>query len=142
MTSLEALLWAESCGVLHSLATRCPPARCATLTCSLAVLWRGGCVEVQAARALPAAERDDGMRRTKQRLLGNIRLIAELFNKGQVNERIMLLILTDLLGGGRGTDAEPPEDSVEVRSSSSRGVAWGSACSVQWAGWRVGWVRR
>lgn len=31
---------------------------------------------------------------------------------GQVNDRIMLLILADLLGG---PDNDPPEESVEVR---------------------------
>ncbi|KAI3428363.1 hypothetical protein D9Q98_006743 [Chlorella vulgaris] len=62
-------------------------------------------------KSLPAEERYDAERRAKQRLLGNIRLIAELFNKAQVNDRIMLLILADLLGG---PDNDPPEDSVEA----------------------------
>ena len=63
------------------------------------------------AAALPPTEREEAERRAKQRLLGNIRLIAELFKKGMVNDRIMLLILADLLGPG---DSEPAEDSVEA----------------------------
>ena len=75
----------------------------------------------QELKSLPAEERPDAERRAKQRLLGNIRLIAELFNKAQVNDRIMLLILADLLGGA---DNDPPEDSVEVRGGQG-GVAAG-----------------
>ncbi len=67
---------------------------------------------LQEIKTLPAELRADAEKRAKQRLLGNIRLIAELFNKAQVNDRIMLLILADLLGG---VDNDPPEDSVEVR---------------------------
>jgi translation initiation factor 4G len=64
-----------------------------------------------AAAALTGAERDDGERKAKQRLLGNVRLIAELFKKDMVNDRIMLLILADLLGPA---DQEPSEDSLEA----------------------------
>lgn len=66
------------------------------------------------ALASPAgsAEREESERLAKQRLLGTIRLIAELFKKGQVNDRIMLLILADLLGGGAGH--EPSIESVEA----------------------------
>lgn len=63
------------------------------------------------AAALTGDERDDAERRSKQRLLGNVRLIAELFKKGMVNDRIMLLILADLLSP---SDGEPGEDSIEA----------------------------
>ena len=63
------------------------------------------------ARALGSDERDDAERKAKQRVLGNVRLIAELFKKGMVNDRIMLLILSDLLGPA---DQEPSEDNVEA----------------------------
>lgn len=82
------------------------------------------CTLAQQLKSLPAEERYDAERRAKQRLLGNIRLIAELFNKAQVNDRIMLLILADLLGG---PDNDPPEDSVEVRG----GVVWGGGAEFE-----------
>ncbi|PRW56412.1 eukaryotic initiation factor [Chlorella sorokiniana] len=65
----------------------------------------------KALKSMSGDERDDAERRAKQRLLGNIRLISELFNKEQVNDRIMLLILADLLGAA---DNDPPEDSLEA----------------------------
>jgi translation initiation factor 4G len=60
------------------------------------------------AAAVPLAERPDAERTAKQRLLGNIRLIAELFKKDMVNSRIMLLIMADLLGN------DASEESVEA----------------------------
>ena len=65
----------------------------------------------QELRQLPAEARPDAERRAKQRLLGTIRLISELFNKDQVNDRIMLLILSELLGA---PDNDPSEENVEV----------------------------
>jgi hypothetical protein len=79
----------------------------------------------QQLKSLSGDERDDAERRAKQRLLGNIRLIAELFNKAQVNDRIMLLILADLLGGA---DNDPPEDSVEVGQGEG-------GCALCWGWW-------
>jgi translation initiation factor 4G len=64
------------------------------------------------AQALSGDAREDGERKAKQRLLGNVRLIAELFKKGMVNDRIMVLILSDLLGPAEGQ--EPSEDSLEA----------------------------
>lgn len=64
-----------------------------------------------AARQLSGEEREEADRQAKQRLLGNVRLIAELFKKGMVNDRIMLLILADLLGP---PDDEPGEDPLEA----------------------------
>ncbi|GAB4821712.1 hypothetical protein N2152v2_008758 [Parachlorella kessleri] len=62
-------------------------------------------------RSSPAEEREDAERRVKQRMLGNIRLISELFKKVMVNDRIMLLIMQDLLGAA---DSEPSEDNIEA----------------------------
>lgn len=50
----------------------------------------------QELKSLSGYEREDAERRAKQRLLGNIRLIAELFNKEQVG------------GGGAGGCGQPP----------------------------------
>ena len=58
-----------------------------------------------------AADKEEVQARAKNRLLGNVRLIAELFRKGMVNDRIMLLILSDLLGPA---DNNPSEDSLEA----------------------------
>jgi translation initiation factor 4G len=70
----------------------------------------------EAARAEAQAQsgdaRENAERKAKQRLLGNVRLIAELFKKGMVNDRIMVLILSDLLGSTEGQ--EPSEDSLEA----------------------------
>jgi hypothetical protein len=65
----------------------------------------------QIARSLSGEARDDAERVAKQRLLGTIRLISQLLNKAMVNDRIMLLILQDLLGGN---DNEPAEENIEV----------------------------
>lgn len=56
-------------------------------------------------------EKEDVQARAKNRLLGNVRLIAELFKKALVNDRIMLLILSDLLGPA---DNNPAEDWLEA----------------------------
>ncbi|KDD71186.1 hypothetical protein H632_c5616p0, partial [Helicosporidium sp. ATCC 50920] len=67
-----------------------------------------------AVRALSGAEREEGERRAKQRLLGCIRLIAQLFCKGLVNDRVMSLILRDLLGAQGASAAEPSVENVEA----------------------------
>jgi len=64
------------------------------------------------AQAHSGDAREESERKAKQRLLGNVRLIAELFKKGMVNDRIMVLILSDLLGSADGQ--EPSEDSIEA----------------------------
>jgi len=51
-------------------------------------------------------KKEDVQARAKNRLLGNVRLIAELFKKALVNDRIMLLILSDLLGPAENNPAE------------------------------------
>lgn len=78
-------------------------------TCQEEYEGAGALRERSAALPLGSVEREESERAAKQRLLGNIRLIAELFNKGLVNDRIMLLILLDLLGEG-----EPPVESIEA----------------------------
>lgn len=55
--------------------------------------------------------KEDVQARAKNRLLGNVRLIAELFKKALVNDRIMLLILSDLLGPAENN---PSEDWLEA----------------------------
>lgn len=65
----------------------------------------------ESARNAASADKEEVQARAKNRMLGNVRLIAELFRKGMVNDRIMLLILSDLLGPA---DNNPPEDSLEA----------------------------
>lgn len=60
---------------------------------------------------LSGEEQEEAERSAKLRLLGNVRLIAELFKKGMVNDRIMLIILGDLLGP---SDGEPSEEAIEA----------------------------
>lgn len=59
-----------------------------------------------AERASGAVENKEVQARAKNRLIGNVRLIAELFKKALVNDRIMLLILSDLLGPAENNPAE------------------------------------
>ena len=56
-------------------------------------------------------KKEEVQARAKNRLLGNVRLIAELFKKALVNDRIMLLILSDLLGPAENN---PSEDWLEA----------------------------
>ena len=48
------------------------------------------------------------------RTLGNIRLIAELFKKSVVSEKIVQVCIQDLMGDAK---SEPSEDNVEVGPS-------------------------
>jgi len=60
-------------------------------------------------------EREAAERRVKQRTLGNVRLIAELYRKDVVTEKIVHLCVRDLLEPvGTGKDALPHEDSIEA----------------------------
>lgn len=51
----------------------------------------------------------------KSRTLGNLRLIAELFRKDVVNEKIIHLCVRELLDSG--SKELPHEDNIEVCSS-------------------------
>ena len=66
---------------------------------------------LQRLSSVPAEEREEAERGVKMRTLGNIRLIAELFNKGIVAERIVTACITELIGDLK---ADPIEDNVEV----------------------------
>ena len=66
---------------------------------------------------MPPEELEAAQRRVKQRTLGNIRLIAELFNKGIVAEKIVHACIAELLGGPKDT---PIEDNAEVREGQQR----------------------
>lgn len=61
--------------------------------------------------ALISADKEEALGRAKNRLLGNVRLIAELFKREMVNDRIMMLILGDLLGS---QDNNPQPDYLEA----------------------------
>lgn len=64
-----------------------------------------------AAVSSTSIDKEESQARAKNRLLGNVRLIAELFKKEMVNDRIMVLILSDLLGPAENN---PSEDSLEA----------------------------
>ena len=65
----------------------------------------------QALKSVGPEEKEAAERRVKQRTLGNIRLIAELYKKGVVTERILHFAIDDLMGD---TKADPAEAKVEV----------------------------
>lgn len=67
---------------------------------------------MQGLKKLPAEEVEAAQRRVKQRTLGNIRLIAQLFNQGVVSEKIVQACIADLLGSPKSA---PVEDNAEVR---------------------------
>ncbi len=52
----------------------------------------------------------------KQRTIGTIRLIAELYKKGVVREAVVHACIRELLGGPA---AKPIEDNIEVRAPPS-----------------------
>ena len=58
-------------------------------------------------------EKELAEKTVKDRTLGNMRLISELFNKGLVAERIMHSCIKDLLQTGSETQL-PHEDNLEV----------------------------
>ena len=66
----------------------------------------------QALKQEPEDGLEAAQRRVKLRTLGNIRLIAQLFNKGVVAEKIVHACIADLLGNSK---APPIEDNAEVR---------------------------
>lgn len=65
----------------------------------------------QALKSQALEDLEGAQRRVKLRTLGNIRLIAELFNKGVVAEKIVHACIADLLGAPK---AAPVEDNAEV----------------------------
>lgn len=68
-----------------------------------------GCV--QATEQVPEELKESTARTAKMRTLGNIRLIAELFKKSVVPEKIVLVCVQDLMGDPK---QEPSENNVEV----------------------------
>lgn len=62
-------------------------------------------------RSLSGEDREENERRVKLRMLGNIRLIAELYKKRIVPEKIMYQIVSDLMGDAK---ANPHEDFIEA----------------------------
>ena len=74
------------------------------------------CAVIQALKSQPADELEGAQRRVKLRTLGNIRLIAQLFNQGVVAEKIVHACLSDLIGNPK---SPPIEDNAEVCLPSS-----------------------
>ena len=68
-------------------------------------------VVLQKLSSMSGQERADSERQVKLRSLGNIKFIAELFNKGIVAEKIVVICIDMLLATAK---ADPKEDNVEV----------------------------
>ena len=66
---------------------------------------------VQAIESVPEEQKEAVARGAKMRTLGNIRLIAELFKKSVVPEKIVHMCVSDLTGDAK---QEPSENNVEV----------------------------
>ena len=70
------------------------------------------CVSLlQAIEQVPQEQKESVTRTAKMRTLGNIRLIAELFKKSVVPEKIVHMCIQDLTGDAKH---EPSENNVEV----------------------------
>lgn len=66
---------------------------------------------LQAIEQVPQEQKESVTRTAKMRTLGNIRLIAELFKKSVVPEKIVHMCIQDLTGDAKH---EPSENNVEV----------------------------
>lgn len=66
---------------------------------------------LQAIEQVPQEQKESVTRTAKMRTLGNIRLIAELFKKSVVPEKIVHMCIQDLTGHDKH---EPSENNVEV----------------------------
>lgn len=66
---------------------------------------------IQAIESVPEEQKEAVARGAKMRTLGNIRLIAELFKKSVVPEKIVHMCVSDLTGDAK---QEPSENNVEV----------------------------
>ena len=67
---------------------------------------------LQAIQQVAEEQKESVTRTAKMRTLGNIRLIAELFKKSVVPEKIVHMCIQDLTGDAK---QEPSENNVEVR---------------------------
>lgn len=77
-------------------------------------MWQWGfCVTQKADTVTAPAEKEAAEKSVKNRTLGNVRLIAELYKKGLVMEKIMHNCIKDLLSTGK-EDEIPHEDNLEV----------------------------
>ena len=63
---------------------------------------------------MPEEQKESTVRTAKMRTLGNIRLIAELFKKSVVPEKIVHMCVQDLIGDAKH---EPTENNVEASLS-------------------------
>lgn len=74
----------------------------------ISLIWA---LYVQAIELVPEEQKEAVARGAKMRTLGNIRLIAELFKKSVVPEKIVHMCVSDLTGDAK---QEPSENNVEV----------------------------
>ncbi len=105
-------MYADLCAELDAALPEYAPPGAGAAPASFKKLLANTCQEeYEAAQAAFTAAADPAEKGAKQRLLGVVRLAAELFRKGMLTDRIVLLILGDLLGPSTG---EPPEDRLEA----------------------------
>ena len=98
------------CGFTLSNRALFPTWRCLTISSNSVAR---AAFALQELSKLSGPELEAAERRVKQRTLGNIRLIAELFNKEVVREPIVHACVGELLGDS--ARVEPVEDNIEVR---------------------------
>lgn len=73
-----------------------------------------------------SAERDEAERNVKKRVLGNMRLMSELYKQEMVKDWIMVTCIDELLLARATKGAKvPPEDNIEVRN-------WGGVGNLNW----------
>ena len=82
---------------------------------------------IQAIKSVPEEQKEAVARGAKMRTLGNIRLIAELFKKSVVPEKIVHMCVSDLTGDAK---QEPSENNVEVCTALESFFVWRSHLHV------------
>lgn len=73
------------------------------------------------------AQREDGERKVKKRVMGNMRLISELYKQDMVKDWIMTTCIDELLATRANKLAKvPPEDNIEVgfQERDCRSLGW------------------
>ncbi len=93
------------------------------------------------------AEREEAERAVKKRVLGNMRLISELYKQDMVKDWIMVTCIDELLTARPVKGAKmPPEDNIEVGPGGGRVARiWSrirrasKACVMRGSCWEAGW---
>ncbi len=103
---------------------RCAPAHYPPWRCAASLASRQALASVS-----DTAEREESEKRVKKRVLGNMRLMSELYKNEMVKDGIMVTVIDELLTPRNAKGVKvPPEDAIEVRPAVPQ--AQGRSCST------------